>query len=225
MTLSSSASRSILVPEMSASLYVLNIMQYVRRMCDGSSLGRDGRVGIGSGARPHRRAARARARAPVRLPEDQVDLDRPGLCRRVQGRGRLAGRRSGDHRLRRHRPPDARSPHGRGPRPLGQGRVGAVLRPLRRPAGRSARAVGPRPVRALHRDPRRWDQGHPGARRLGRQGPDHDLRRGLPRLEGRHRRLADPAHPADRGRGGVRWREPAAVPRGQCRRAAAPTSA
>ena len=33
--------------------------------------------------------------------------------------------------------------------------LGAVLRPLRRAAGRSARAVGPRPLRAVDRDPRR----------------------------------------------------------------------
>ena len=63
-------------------------------------------------------------------------------------------------------------------------------------------------------------QGDPGARRLGRQGPDHDLRRGLPGLEGRHRRAADPDDHPDRGRGGIGRREPAAVPQGACRRAA-----
>ena len=41
------------------------------------------------------------------------------------------------------RPADAWPPHGRGARPLGQGALRIVLRPLRRPAGRSARAVGP----------------------------------------------------------------------------------
>ena len=55
---------------------------------------------------------------------------------------------------------------------------------------------------------------------VGRQGPAHDLRRGLPRLEGGDRRAADPGHHPARGRGGIGRREPAAVPRGQRRRAA-----
>ena len=60
-----------------------------------------------------------------------------------------------------------------------------VLRPLRRAAGRSARPVGDAALRAAHR--RRCADGRKvirGARRLRRQGPGHDLPRGLPRLEG-----------------------------------------
>ncbi len=62
-----------------------------------------------------------------------------------------------------------------------------VLRPLRRAAGRSARSVGDAAVRAAHRDARRRPQNHRRPRRLRRQRPGHDLHRGLPRLQGRHR--------------------------------------
>ena len=88
--------------------YTLQYNVACNGICDGKHPGRDGRVGIGSSARPHRRGARAGARAAVRVPEDQVDLDRPGLCRRVPGRGGLAGGRSGEHRLRRQ--PSAPTP-------------------------------------------------------------------------------------------------------------------
>ena len=56
-------------------------------------------------------------------------------------------------------------------------------------------------------------QDHRRARRLRRQGPGHDLRRGLPRLQGGHRRAAAADHHADRGRGGVRLEEPARLRR------------
>ena len=64
----------------------------------------------------------------------------------------------------------------------------AVLRPLRRAAGRSARSVGDAAVRAADRDHRRRPQDHRRARRLRRQRPVDDLRRGVPRLEGGDRR-------------------------------------
>ena len=47
-----------------------------------------------------------------------------------------------------------------------------------------------------------------GARRLRRQGPAHDLRRGLPRLQGGDRQAAARHHHDDRGRGGMRLEEP-----------------
>ena len=146
----------------------------------------------------------------------------PAYAGGLPGRGRVAGGRSGQRSA--STPACGRRPairwwsaHDRS----AHGPVGAVLRPLRRPAGRSARAVGPRSVRALRSRPgptaRKID---PRARRLGRQGPDHDLRRGVPGLEGRDGRAADPGHDPARGRGGIGRREPAAVPRGQRRRAA-----
>ena len=45
------------------------------------------------GARPHRRRPRRRARAAVRHAAAEVDLDRPGLCRRDPGLRRVARRR------------------------------------------------------------------------------------------------------------------------------------
>ena len=122
-------------------------------------------------------------------------------------------------RLRRRRPRHARPPDG-GRSPEGGLRpLGAVLRALRRAAGRSDRALGQRPLRAHDRDRARRLQGDPRPRHRRRQGPAHDLRRGMSRLEGRHRQPADPGHGPARGRGGIRRRQPAALPRRPCRRA------
>ena len=95
----------------------------------------------------------------------------------------------------------------------------AVLRPLRRAAGRSARPVGDAALRAAHRDAARRPQGHQRARRLRRQGPGDDLRRGLPGLEGRDGLAADRHHLPGRGRGGGRLEVPAGIRRGQQGRA------
>ena len=89
--------------------------------------------------------------------------------------------------------------------------LGAVLRSLRRAAGRSDRALGQRPLRAHDRDAARRLQGDPRPGHRRRQGPAHDLRRGLSRLEDRHRQPADPGHGSARGRRGIRRRQPAAL--------------
>ena len=80
----------------------------------------------------------------------------------------------------------------------------ALLRPLRRAAGRSARHVGGAAVCAAHCDPAGRAQDHRRARRLRRQRPGDDLRRGVPGVQGGHRRPAAADHHDDRGRGGVR---------------------
>ena len=121
-------------------------------------------------------------------------------------------------RARHRRPSDGRRPPARG-----AGAVGALLRPLRRAAGRSARALGQRPFRPEDRDPGRRLEDDRRPRRRRRQGPADDLRRGLPRLEGGDRQAAAPDHRPARGRGGIGRRQPAAVPRRQHRRARAPT--
>ena len=104
------------------------------------------------------------------------------------------------------------------------GPVGAVLRPLRRAAGRSRSSSGTtiRSSPRSRRGPTAPDDRR--ARHRRRQGPADDLRRGLPRLEGGDRPAAAAGDGAARGRGGVGRREPAAVPRRQQRRARAPTS-
>ena len=61
-------------------------------------------------------------------------------------------------------------------------------------------------------------QDHRRARGLRRQGPSHDLHRGLPRLQGGHRQAAAQHHHHDRGRGGVRLAEPVRVRPRQRRR-------
>ena len=66
--------------------------------------------------------------------------------------------------------------------------------------------------------PARRPQDHPRARRLRRQGPVHDLRRGLPRLQGGDRQAAARHHDDDRGRGGVRLEEPVRLRAHQRRR-------
>ena len=95
----------------------------------------------------------------------------------------------------------------------------AVLRPLRRAAGRPARSVADAALRAAASRPCPRPQGHRRARRLRRQGPGDDLRRGLPRLEGRDRRAAGRHHHPGRGRGGGRLEVPAGIRRGQQGRA------
>ena len=99
-----------------------------------------------------------------------------------------------------------------------QGAARAVLRPLRRSAGRPARAVGGAAVCAAHRDAAGRPQDHRRARGLRRQRPGHDLRRGLPRIQGGHRPVAAADHHDDRGRGGVRLQPPVRLRQGQCRR-------
>ena len=59
-------------------------------------------------------------------------------------------------------------------------------------------------VRAADRDAAGRPQDHRRARRLRRQRPGDDLRRGLPRLQGGDRLAAAADHDDDRGRGGVR---------------------
>ena len=108
-----------------------------------------------------------------------------------------------------------------GKRQRRQGAARALLRPLRRAAGRSARAVADAAVRAAHRNARRRAQDHRRARRLRRQRPGHDLRRGLPRLQGGDRQAAARHHHDDRGRGGVRLETPVRLRARQRRRAQA----
>ncbi len=124
----------------------------------------------------------------------------------------MARRGPAQHRLRRVRPLDPWASDRRRPRSLRVRLLGAVLRALRRPAGRSSGAVVARSLRALHRDAAGWLQGHPRPGRVRRQGPGDDVHRGLPRLQGRARQAADPGVGAPRGRGGVWRREPARVP-------------
>ena len=94
-----------------------------------------------------------------------------------------------------------------------------VLWPLRRAAGRSPRHVGGSALRTPHCDASRRPQDHRRARGLRRQGPSHDLRRGLPRLQGGHRPIAAADHHADRRRGGVRLQPFVRFREGPCRRA------
>ena len=68
----------------------------------------------------------------------------------------------------------------------GPGTARPVLRPLRRPAGRSARPVGEAAVRAAAGGGAGRTQVDRRARRRRRQGPGDDLRRGAPRVEGGH---------------------------------------
>ena len=94
----------------------------------------------------------------------------------------------------------------------------SVLRPLRRAAGRSARHVGDAAVCAAHRDAAGRPKDHRRARRLRRQRPGDDLRRGVPCVQGDHRQPAAADHHDDRGRGGVRLGASVRLRQGQCRR-------
>ena len=175
--------------------------------------------------RPHRRRSRPQPQAAVRFPAHPVDLDRPGLQGPMQGSGRF--RRQGPRR------PRLRDQRAADRRPSDRGRQGrqrtrqerrparSVLRPLRRAAGRSARPVGDAAVRAAHRHLAGRPQDHRRARRLRRQRPGDDLRRGAARLQGGHRQAAAPRHHDDRGRGGVRLEPPVRLRQGQRRRAQA----
>ena len=96
----------------------------------------------------------------------------------------------------------------------------AVLRPLRRAAGRSAGAVAQPAVRAAaRRRPARQALRRP--RRGGRQGPVGDVPRSAARLARGRRRHPCPHHRADRGRGRSRQRQPRTVRRGAQGRPAA----
>ena len=86
----------------------------------------------------------------------------------------------------------------------------AVLRPLRRAAGRPAGALEKPAVRA-QAGRRRGRRAHRRARRSRRQGPTDDLSGGVPRLPGQWR-AAVPCHRAARGRGGDRLAVAARVP-------------
>ena len=130
----------------------------------------------------------------------------------MRGRPRL-------DRLRRQRARHARPSGGGRACPRRGGVLGAFLRPLRRAAGRSAGALGSRPVRAAAGAARRRQQGDRGARRRRRQRAADDLRRGLPRLEGGDRRPAAAGERAARGRGGIGRRQFAGLSRRQPRRA------
>ena len=144
----------------------------------------------------------------------------PTECRRRRSSWRRISTSLG---LRRRGAPDRRAIRWWSAKPARRGNGGAarpVLRPLRRAAGRSARPVGDAAVRAAHRRPARRPQDHRRARRLRRQGPGDDLRRGLPRLQGGDRLAAAADHHDDRGRGGVRLQAPVRLRRGQRRRAA-----
>ena len=138
-----------------------------------------------AGPRSHRRRFRQQPRAAVCAAADQVDLGRSGLRRRLQGGRRSSCQGHRDAGLRRRGQADGGASRDRR-QSQGQHRhaaARAVLRPLRRAAGRSAQSVAPSAVRARRHRPRRWPQDHRRARRRGRQGPVDDLRRGLPRLE------------------------------------------
>ena len=136
-------------------------------------------------------------------------------------RGRACRQGPFRHRVRDQHPPD-RGSSDRGRQGRGRKRQDAarpLLRPLRRAAGRPARHVGGAAVCAAHRHAARRPQDHRCARRLRRQRPGDDLRRGLPRVQGGHRPIAAADHHDDRGRGGVRLEPPVRLRRGQCRRA------
>ena len=155
----------------------------------------------------------------VRIPSISTDSAYKDFCRAAAdsrregpGKPRLRGRRAPDRRPSgRHRQEQRRDRAEQRPaRP--------VLRPLRRAAGRSAQSVEHAAVRAEDRQPAGRPQDHPRARRLRRQGPAHDLRRGLPRLQGGDRQAAARHHHDDRGRGGMRLEEPVRLRAQQCRR-------
>ena len=148
----------------------------------------------------------------LRIPSISTDPAYAAECR--PGR-RLAG--AGPHldRCRRRASGHAGPSDGRGPC-RGRRTSRALLRPLRRAAGGSARALGPRSVRSGDRG-HRQGPGDPGPRRVRRQGPADDLHRGLPRVARRERPPALPHHLLLRGRGGVRLALPGAVPEGKRR--------
>ena len=101
-----------------------------------------------SSPRPHRCRSRRLARTSVRLARDSVDLHRSGLQGRLpQGRAMAGGRAQG---LRHRRKPSRdRRTSGGGRACKGRGQAAcAVLRPLRRAAGRSAEPVGDAALRA-----------------------------------------------------------------------------
>ena len=168
---------------------------------------------------PHRHRSRCLPGAAFRVPAHSLDLHRQRLCRGMPPRCGVGRRRSEDAGICRRRPaPHARAPCRRRPRAQGRGQARAVLRPLRRAAGRSADPLGDAALRAAHGDAAGRTQGDRRARRLRRQGPAHDLRRGVPRLEGRDGFAARGHHHADRGRGGGRLQEPAGIRRRASRR-------
>jgi hypothetical protein len=170
---------------------------------------------------PDRREPGGQPDARVRTRAHPVDLHRPGLCRRMPQGGRMAGRPTRSARLRRLRARHARPPDGRRPsrRPVARRAACPLLRPLRRAAGRSDRAVGQRSLRSQGQGRPERRQDHHRPRHCRRQGPVDDLCRGLPRLQGGAWRSALPRHHPVRGRGGIRFAVAEAVPRGQCRRA------
>ena len=73
-------------------------------------------------------------------------------------------------------------------------------------------------LRAAHRGIAGRPQDHRRARRLRRQRPADDLRRGAARLQGGDGQAAAAGHGDDRGRGGMRLEEPVPVRARQCRR-------
>ena len=121
----------------------------------------------------------------LRNPGHPLDLHRPCLRASMRARCRLAGRRTERSRFHGVGPPDRRTAHGGGPYQGGAPRCPAcaVLRSLRRAAGRSPVAVEQRPLQARAAGGSQR-VAHRRARRFRRQGSADDLRRGLQSLQG-----------------------------------------
>ena len=173
---------------------------------------------LAPGARPPRRQSRRQPGAPVRLAAHQVDLHRSGLCRRMPARRRMAGRRPASRSASRRR--CATRPATRWWSPITTATARMCCSTATTTCSRSTRSICGRPTRSRRRCAT-GDKGQKvisGARLGRRQGPADDLRRGLPRLEGRAWQAALQGDHPVRGRGGIRLALAEAVPARPMRR-------
>ncbi len=160
-----------------------------------------------------RRQSRRRPQSSFLAARDSLDLGDPRPFPRLRPRRGLADARAERSRIRSLAAGHARPADGGG---LRQGQDArrpacAVLRPLRRAARRPDRAVDDAALRAAPRG-RAERAAHRRARRLRRQRPVDDLRRGLPRLPP-DRRPAVQRQRAVGGRRGNGLALPARLPR------------